>query len=189
MESQGDRGRGASPTIGRIVDLEPAAMMPRLPQVACTAFVSLLALAALAAGSARAAAMPAPADLEAIAAPVGAAETAFAQTLADRRLDRFAGFVAEDAVFRGATLRVGRAQVVEGWKRFFDKPAAPFSWAPDLVTVAADGRTAISTGLARAPDGTPISRFTSIWRRDADGQWRVIADQGVDVDCAGSARK
>jgi ketosteroid isomerase-like protein len=189
VESQGGHGRVASPTIGGIVDLEPA-MTPRLPTVARhapiarRALCALAALAAVAVGSARAAAAaPTPADLEAIAAQVSAAETAFAQTMADRTLDRFAGFVAEDAVFRGATLRIGRAQVVEGWKRFFDKPAAPFSWAPDLVTVAADGRTAISTGLARAPDGTPVSRFTSIWRRDADGQWRVIADQGVDAAC------
>ncbi|MGN6530077.1 MAG: YybH family protein [Burkholderiaceae bacterium] len=158
-------------------------MTPRLPHVACTALAALLALAALA--RAHAAAAPTHADLEAIAAQVRAAETAFAQTMADRKLDRFAGFVAEDAVFRGATLRVGRTQVVDGWKRFFEQPAAPFSWAPDLVTVAADGRTAISTGLARAPDGAPISRFTSIWRRDADGQWRVIADQGVDAACDG----
>jgi ketosteroid isomerase-like protein len=26
-----------------------------------------------------------------------------------------------------------------------------------------------------------ISRFTSIWRKDPDGRWRVIADQGVDA--------
>jgi ketosteroid isomerase-like protein len=171
--------------MGRIVTTE-AAMTSPLPHAARTARFLALALAALGAGGAQGAA-PVPAELEAIAAQVRAAEIAFAQTLADRRLDRFAGFVAEDAVFRGATLRVGRAQVVEGWKRFFDPPAAPFSWAPDQVTVAADGRTAISTGLARAPDGTPLSRFTSLWRREADGQWRVFADQGVDAAC--EARK
>jgi len=34
-----------------------------------------------------------------------------------------------------------------------------------------------------------ISRFTSIWRKDADGHWRVVADQGVDVDCADPTQK
>jgi hypothetical protein len=30
-----------------------------------------------------------------------------------------------------------------------------------------------------------VSRFTSVWRKDTDGHWRVIADQGVDAcDCA-----
>ena len=65
--------------------------------------------------------------------------------------------------------------------RFFKNPQAPFSWAPDAVAVAADGRTAVSTGLARDPAGKVISRFTSIWRKDPDGHWRVIADQGVDA--------
>jgi len=147
------------------------------------AFVVSAALSTAFAPGGAFAAAPTAAELDALAAQVTAAETAFAKTMADRQLDRFATYVAEDAVFRGATLRVGRAQFVDGWKRLFDQPAAPFSWAPDLVTVAADGRTAISTGLARSPDGQAISRFTSIWRKDADGQWRVIVDQGVDTGC------
>lgn len=148
------------------------------------------AVLALAASSAFAAPpTPTPAELETAAEQVRSAEIAFAKTMSDRRLDAFENYVAEDAVFRGATLRIGRAQVVAGWKRFFDAPDAPFSWAPDLVTVGADGRTAISTGLARGPDGQPISRFTSIWRKDADGHWRVIVDQGVDVAACDPEKK
>ena len=163
--------------------------MPQRPRLLRTTLAGFAAASlATLASTAIAATTPLPAaELEAVADQVRAAETAFAKTMADRRFDAFADFVAEDAVFRGGGLRIGRAQVVEGWKPFFDKPAAPFSWAPDLVTVAADGRTAISTGLARAPDGQAISRFTSVWRKDADGHWRVIVDQGVDVACEAAA--
>ena len=133
---------------------------------------------------AAAAALPSQADLAAIVVEVKAAETAFAKTMADRRLDQFADFVAEDAVFVGAVPNVGRAKIVEKWSGFFKGDKAPFSWAPDAVAAAADGRTAISTGLARDPAGKVISRFTTIWRKDADGHWRAIVDQGVDVpDC------
>jgi ketosteroid isomerase-like protein len=125
-------------------------------------------------------AAPSATELEALAEQVKAAETAFAKTMADRKLDRFADFIAEDAVFRGTVLHIGRSTVVESWRRFYNAPKAPFSWAPDAVTVAADGRTALSTGPVRTPDGKMVSRFTSIWRKDADGHWRVIADQGVD---------
>lgn len=125
--------------------------------------------------------LPSPADLAAIVVDVKAAETAFAKTMADRRLDQFSDFVAEDAVFVGAAMNIGRAKVVEKWSGFFKGPQAPFSWAPDAVAVAADGRTAVSTGLARDPAGKIVSRFTSIWRKDPDGHWRVIADQGVDA--------
>ena len=130
--------------------------------------------------SADAATLPAT-ELDAIAGQVKAAETAFAQTMADRKFDRFPDFVAEDAVFRGANLRIGRAAIVDAWRSLYAKPEAPFSWSPDAVTVAADGRTAISTGPVRTPDGKMVSRFTSIWRKDGDGHWRVIVDQGVDA--------
>jgi ketosteroid isomerase-like protein len=144
------------------------------------AHLPLCALA-LFAFDAAAATLPSAADLAVIVTEVKAAETAFAQTMADRRLDLFTDFVAEDAVFVGGAMNIGRAKVVEKWSGFFKGPEAPFSWAPDAVAVAADGRTAISTGLARAPGGKVVSRFTSIWRRDPDGHWRVIADQGVDA--------
>ena len=131
-----------------------------------------------------AATLPTPVDLATISAEVKAAETAFAKTMADRRLDQFTDFVAEDAVFMGAAPNIGRAAIVEKWSGFFKGDKAPFSWAPDAVAAATDGRTAISTGLARDPAGKVISRFTTIWRKDPDGHWRAIVDQGVDVpDC------
>ena len=145
----------------------------RTALLACGLFVFALGAAA--------ASLPSPADLAAVAAEVKAAEIAFAKTMADRRLDQFADFVAEDAVFNGAAPHIGRAAVVETWKPYFKNPQAPFSWAPDAVAPSADGRTAISPGLARDPAGKIVSRFTSLWRKDADGHWRVIVDQGVDA--------
>jgi len=150
----------------------------------------LLACAlSLTAFDALAASLPTPADLAANAADVKAAETAFAKTMADRKLDRFGDFVADDAVFNGRTPHIGKAAVLETWKGFFDGPQAPFSWAPDAVAPTADGRHAISTGLVQDPAGKVTGRFTSIWRKDADGHWRVVADQGVDVDCQAPADK
>lgn len=123
-------------------------------------------------------------DLAAIAAEVKASEIAFAKTMADRKLDKFTDFVAEDAVFNGRSAQIGRAAVVDAWRRFFDGAQAPFSWGPDAVAPTADGRYAISTGLVYDPEGKVTGRFTSIWRKDADGHWRVVADQGVDAGCA-----
>ena len=131
-----------------------------------------------------AAPLPSAADLATIADDVKAAEIAFAKTMADRKFDRFADFVADDAVFNGGKPHIGKPAVLEAWKGFFAGAQAPFSWAPDAVAPTADGRYAISTGLARDAKGGVISRFTTIWRKEADGRWRVVADQGVDVDCA-----
>jgi len=137
---------------------------------------------------ARAATLPSAADLAVVTAEVKAAEIAFAKTMADRRLDQFTDFVAEDAVFVGAAPHIGRATIVDKWSGYFKGDKAPFSWAPDAVEAAADGRTAISTGLARDPAGQVISRFTTIWRKDPDGHWRAIVDQGVDVPSCMAAK-
>jgi uncharacterized protein (TIGR02246 family) len=109
---------------------------------------------------------------------VRAAETAFAKTLADRDLGAFSGFVSEEAVFVGQSVHRGRAAVREAWRSYFDGPDAPFSWAPETVEVLDSGGLAMTSGPVYAPDGTRIGTFHSTWRREPDGRWRVIFDQG-----------
>lgn len=113
-------------------------------------------------------------------------ERAFAQSMADRNFDAFQTFIAAEAIFfTGPTPLRGKDQVVAGWKRFYDRPAAPFSWTPDNVEVLDSGTLALSSGPVRDPGGKVFARFTSIWRQEAPGVWRVIFDKGNDVcDCA-----
>ncbi len=111
---------------------------------------------------------------------VFAAERAFARTMADRNVDAFAAFVADEAIFFGggtAPLR-GKAQVVSVWSAFFEGETAPFSWEPDQVEVLDSGTLALSTGLVRDPEGKVIARFNSIWRLEAPDVWRVVFDKG-----------
>lgn len=151
--------------------------------------VLLACTLSLASIPASAAPLPTDADLAAAAAEVRAAEIAFAKTMADRDINRFIEFVAEDAVFNGNQPHIGRTAVALAWHGYFETPRAPFSWAPDAVAASADGRHAVSTGLARDRAGKVISRFTTLWRKDDDGHWRVIVDQGVDApDCAAPAK-
>jgi ketosteroid isomerase-like protein len=113
-------------------------------------------------------------------AQVMAAERAFARSMADRDLNAFDAFVADDAVFfSGPEPRRGKQQVVAWWSRFFAAgTAAPFSWEPDQVEVLPSGTLALSTGPVKDPQGNVVSRFNSIWRRDPDGRWRIIFDKG-----------
>lgn len=115
---------------------------------------------------------------------VAATERAFARTMAERDLTAFAGFIAEDAVFFSGerTLR-GKAQVVQAWARFYAPAQAPFSWEPAQVEVLATGNLALSTGPVRDPAGQLMAHFTSVWRREASGAWRIVFDKGTDV-CA-----
>jgi ketosteroid isomerase-like protein len=107
------------------------------------------------------------------------AERAFAKTMADRDHAAFASFLAEDAIFLGPNnvLR-GRKAIVDGWKRYYEGAQAPFAWAPERVEVIDSGSLAISTGPVTDPSGKRIGTFTTTWRREPNGQWRVVLDSG-----------
>lgn len=118
-------------------------------------------------------------DADHAAAEVRAAETAFAQSMADRDFEAFAGFLDEDAVFvSGGKPTRGKDAILAQWKAFFEGPQAPFAWSPDLVQTSAGGRLGYSTGLVTAPDGTAFARFASTWRRLPSGAWKVVFDHG-----------
>ena len=124
----------------------------------------------------------APPALTTLTRQVFAAESSFAATMAARDSVAFARFIAPDAIFFGekAVLR-GKPAVVEGWSRFFTESAAPFSWRPEQVEVLDSGTLALSTGPVHDPGGKRIGTFSSIWRREADGSWRIVFDKGCPV--------
>lgn len=116
------------------------------------------------------------------AGEVRAAERAFAKTMADRDLKSFGGYIAPEGVFfgrKGATR--GRAAIVADWKRFFEGADAPFSWEPETVEVLKSGRLALSSGPVKDPKGALIGTFSTIWRLEPDGKWRVVFDKGCPV--------
>ena len=126
---------------------------------------------------------PTAADLQ---RQVADTERAFAKTMADRDHAAFASFLSDETIFfSGAKALRGKQQVADTWKRFYDGPAAPFSWQPEVVEVLDSGTLALSTGPVRNPQGKLVATFTSIWRLEAPETWRIIFDKGNDVcDCA-----
>ena len=108
------------------------------------------------------------------------AERAFAKTMADRDHAAFTSFLADEAIFLGPkeALR-GKQAVAAGWKQFFAGAQAPFAWEPERVEVIQSGNLAISTGPVRDPaSGKRVGTFTTTWRREPDGKWRVVLDSG-----------
>jgi len=121
----------------------------------------------------------APISADSLESTVRARELAFAQTMADRDLAGFAEFVSDEAIFfSGNTPTTGRAAVVEAWTPFFEGPEPPFSWAPDMVVVLESGDLALSSGPVLRPSSEQAGRFNSVWRLEADGEWRVVFDKG-----------
>ena len=109
------------------------------------------------------------------------AERSFAKTMADRDHAAFASFLAEDTIFLGSRRALrGKAEVAAAWKGFFEGPAAPFAWEPARVEVQDSGALALSMGPVKDENGKQTGTFSSIWRRDKDGKWRIIFDNGCN---------
>jgi ketosteroid isomerase-like protein len=154
-----------------------------------TVFV-LLGAAVLAAGCASASAQTATQTAVGTSAQereVAATERAFAKTMADRDFAAFNTFLSNETIFFSPEPLRGKEAVAARWKQFYDKTEAPFSWEPDRVVVLESGNLALSTGPVRDPGGKVFARFSSIWRLEAPGTWRIIFDQGCQV-CAECAK-
>ena len=148
-------------------------------------FISLIATGAFVSACASS---PSPRpDLTTLTKQVSDVERGFAKTMADRDYAAFQRFLADEAIFFGPgnTPLRGRAAVAEFWKKFYEKPDAPFSWEPELVQVVESGTLALSSGPVRDPSGKHFANFQSIWRLESPGVWKIVFDKGERVcDCA-----
>jgi ketosteroid isomerase-like protein len=107
------------------------------------------------------------------------AESSFAASMAERSLAAFASYVSPEAIFFGdTTVMRGKEEVLARWRGFFTEPGAPFSWKPDVIEVLSSGNLALSSGPVFDPKGQKVGSFSSIWRRERDGKWKIIFDKG-----------
>ena len=112
-------------------------------------------------------------------------ERAFAQAATQKGIrDSFLEYFADDAVaFNPAPMSAK--------ERLRSRPARPFSayelrWEPRTGDIAASGELGWLTGPSifidhTTPDAKPQhGNYLSVWRRQADGRWRVYIDIGSD---------
>jgi ketosteroid isomerase-like protein len=109
-----------------------------------------------------------------------AADTAFAARAGESGQHvAFAEYLAPDGIlFRPEA--VGGQQWLAG-----NEPATGrLEWWPSAAAVDCSGRLGVSTGpwrYSNAAGGEPVAgHYLSVWRRDDDGQWRVVLDHGID---------
>jgi len=115
-------------------------------------------------------------------------ELAFAASVRDNRPDLFATFLDPDTVFVGSSGATrGAAAVVAAWAGFFAEGRPYFEWHPEIVELSGDGTLGLSRGpwvlRGKNAQGVEVERkgtFNSIWRRQADGGWKIVFDAGCD---------
>jgi ketosteroid isomerase-like protein len=129
---------------------------------------------------------PPPIDRAALVEQVRAAELAFAKTVADDDIEAFGKFIDPEAVFiSGMTVTRGVVAVLESWKGSFGPGAPYFEWHPEVIELSPDATFALSRGpwTIRTTDKRGRVKetkgvFNTIWRRHADGSWKVLYDAG-----------
>jgi ketosteroid isomerase-like protein len=114
-----------------------------------------------------------------------ASERAFAQRSLDAGMRQaFLDFLADDSVLFFPVAVPGR-QFMESRP----EPAGQLEWAPSFADISAAGDLGYTTGpykfSTRGPDGElgpPFGHghFTSVWKRQDDGTWKVVLDIGID---------
>lgn len=128
-------------------------------------------------------------------APLFEADLAFARAVATGDRAAFADLLEPDALFGGATqLRDGRAAVVEGWAPLLEPSSPKLTWAPADGERSTSGDLGYTIGHSRfegpGPDGKPRvneGRYLTVWRRGADGRWRVLFDLSYDPERVAAA--
>jgi ketosteroid isomerase-like protein len=111
---------------------------------------------------------------------VVAAERAFSQASAERGMrDAFLAYMADDGVVLRERVALGKPYYAA-----MAPTAARLTWTPVWGAVSASGDLALTSGpwtLRASPqDSAPaVGQFASVWARQPDGQWKVLADVGA----------
>jgi len=107
-----------------------------------------------------------------------AAERGFAARSVEKGMkDAFLANMAPDAI-------LFRPGPVQGVKWFQDQPSSAgftLEWAPDLAAVARTGDMGYTSGPWQYTEGKDLAHghFSTVWRRQADGLWKVVIDEGA----------
>lgn len=127
-------------------------------------------------------------DLAAERAAIMAADQAWSQTSAD--VDQFASYFTEDATFLApdGPIVEGREAIHATAKGLFSMPGFQLTWKASKAGVAASGDMGYSIGTyqltANDPAGEPVTsdgKYLTVWQKQADGAWKVIADSPSPV--------
>ena len=142
---------------------------------------SLLILAApVLAGCAQ---QPEPIDLEAAKAALMEADRAWSET--PPNADAFTASMAEGAYFLNpeAPQAVGKEQIREAISQLFSAPGVALQWKASSAEVSSSGDLGYTLGTfeltVNDSEGNPVTRegkYATIWRKQADGSWKVVAD-------------
>jgi ketosteroid isomerase-like protein len=112
-------------------------------------------------------------------------DMAWAKAAGAKDLERVLAFFADGAseLAPNTPIATGRDALRKVWAGYFATPGFSIGWQPTKVEVSrgADLGYSLGTYTLTAPDpsGKPVTdrgKYVTIWKKQADGSWKVIAD-------------
>ena len=100
-------------------------------------------------------------------------------------LDAFMAFFAEDARFLppDGPQANGRDEIRQSFAELAALPGFSLTWSANFSDVSSSGDLGYSVGTfemtADGPDGNPATRtgtYATVWKKQNDGQWKVVSD-------------
>jgi ketosteroid isomerase-like protein len=112
------------------------------------------------------------------------AERAFSRTSEEKGVrEAFLAFLAEGAV----VFRPAPAEGRPAYEKLDPAYPALLAWTPEFAEVASSGELGYTTGPYRNAPGRGaepdrFGHYVSIWKKQADGAWKVVLDIGIQHD-------
>lgn len=112
-------------------------------------------------------------------------DLAWAKAAAAKDLERTLTFLADDAteMVPNAPVATGKAALRKSWGDMFSPPGFAISWQPSKVEVSRGGDLGYSIGTYQTtmngPGGKPVTdrgKYLTVWKKQADGSWKVAVD-------------
>ena len=125
-----------------------------------------------------------PVDTRAEEQTVRDLDVQWAKTAATRDVDATVAYYSDDATVSppNEALATTKAAIRAGWAELLT-PGNDISWQPSKVEVASSGDMAYSMGsytlTMKDAQGNPVTdhgKYTEIWKKQADGKWKTVAD-------------
>ena len=128
-------------------------------------------------------------DYDAEAKSVLEADRQFEKATVEKGLEGWMAAFDDDALMFGreGTSR-GKAAIREAMAAAFALPGFRFTWTPIRAEVSNDGQLGYSYGQydrritnPEGQDNVKAGTYVTIWKKQKDGSWKVIADFGASV--------
>ncbi len=122
------------------------------------------------------------------------ADRDFARATAEKGLDGWMSFMADDAVLLRTQPVVGKDAIRQNMAQSFSTPGFKLTWTPTSGQLFKGGNLGYTTGRYEArrqnDKGETVvahGTYLTVWQKQADGTWRVVWDGGSQ-DPAPSAK-